>query len=126
MSTKKKDRNESPIEYLETVKKLLDHSLEYFPKLGDKRRTLIQVPMLGYVRKILELVVFVNREKEDVRKRVGYIYEVFSWLDIFELQLSVIQKHYEQCITSYGWLHFGELIYFERRLLEGLLKKLKV
>ena len=124
MSTKKKDRNESPIEYLETVKNLYEHSLEYFPKLGDKKRTLIQVPMLKYVRKILELVVFINRER-NVDKRINFIYEVLSYLDVFELQLSILQKCYKQCMTDYGWLHFGELIKRERALLEGLLRKVK-
>ena len=42
MSTKVKDRNESPIEYIECSKKLFATALKYLPQLGVKNKTLLQ------------------------------------------------------------------------------------
>lgn len=122
MSTRKDQRHESPIEYIETAKNLFSHSLYYLPKLGDKRRTLLQVPLLNYVREIVDNVVIVNRTKSNQEIRKQYIFKVLCLLDTFELQLSVVQMSYSQCITDYGWFTFGELIDKLRKLIQGLMK----
>lgn len=141
-----KDRKPSVVQYVETARKLVVHTVSYARKFPKSLMFLFTKDIVAAAREVYTNVVVANsivpKKGEAFKIRFNHLMEAKGKLDVLDGLLSIAvemyesqllpheevkisadgTKHITKCgISEYGWVHWGELIEEEKKLIQGVL-----
>lgn len=118
-------RRLSSIQYIDTARELVIHTIKYAKKFPKSAMFLIIKDIVDTAREIYKEVVKANscypRSKDDVSFRYGHLLEAKGAVDDLDGLLSIAKELFEADISEYGWLHWGDLINKEMNLIKGVI-----
>lgn len=129
MATKVRDRKPSPIQYLETMRKLIIHTDFYMSKLPKALTFTKRVPISQMLMQAGRDAISANGIKavcrEDYLKRRDLLQNALGAINALDFHLSILidTQNYFTLLGEYAWEEWGRLISEERRLLLGVLEK---
>ena len=129
MATKVRDRNPSPIQFIETMRQLIIHTDQYLAKLPKNARFTKTVPLSQMMWKAGSFVITANgikvKNEQDYLLRREMFQKALGAVNSLDFHLSILidTENYHSLISEFGWENWGKLISEERRLILGIIAK---
>lgn len=139
-------RRESGIQYIDTARELVVHTIGYARKFPKSMMFLLTKDIVDTAKSIYTNVVIANSCKptsaDAVKFRRAHFDEARGQIDALDGLLSIALEMYseklleksvkttdkdgnervkKQGISDYGWVHWGELLEKEKKLIKGIL-----
>lgn len=130
MSVKVKDRKLSGIQFVDTARELVVHTIFYAKKFPKSMMFLITKDIVDTARSIYKNVVIANsiypKSKLDIELRYKYLVQAKGLIDVLDGFISIAEDIYTKSpndtkISDYGWIHWGELLEQESKLIKGVI-----
>ena len=130
MSVIKAFRQESKIQFIDTARELVVHTLTYckkFPKSAMFLMTkdIAELAKNIYIQVVSANVIFPNSET-DIEERKKHFDQALGYIDSLDCFLGIAKDSYTsneegKKISDYGWIHWGELLENEKNLIKKVL-----
>ncbi len=119
-------RNESKVQFIDTARELVVHTLHYTKKLPKAAMFLITKDIADLSREIYRCVVTANRFYPNTERDRDERYKLFKralgCIDTMDCFLGIARDSYGSSgISDYGWVHWGELLFKEADLIRKVL-----
>lgn len=134
MSVRANQRRPSEIQYIDTARELVVHTLSYARKFPKSLTFLFTKDIVDCARKVYTEAMIANscfpNKKEAVIFRYNHLMEAKGQLDALDGLLSIalemfsnklIENEKGKNISDFGWVHWGELIDKEKNLIKKVL-----
>lgn len=120
------ERNESKIQFVDTARELVVHTLHYARKFPKAAMFLLTKDIVDYAKNVYLHTVCANdifpKTPADVESRKKHLDFTIGCLDTMDCFLGIMKDDYSDAkITDYGWVHWGELIFKEKNLIKKVL-----
>lgn len=119
-------RNESKVQFIDTARELVVHTMKYAKKFPKSAMFIITKDLVDLSREIYKCVVCANRafpnSQRAVDARYGYFTKALGCIDALDCFLGIAKDAYNTTdISDYGWSHWGELLVKEENLIKKIL-----
>lgn len=133
MSVPTYNRNESKVQFIDTARELVEHTLKYVHKLPKRATFYLSIRIFDYSAKVYESVVSANEyyptTSLDIEQRKILFKQAQGYLSSLDYFLGLAKDSYgglknekgNPIISEYGWVHWGELIKKEKSLIKSVL-----
>lgn len=129
MSVLVSKRHQSKVEFIDNSRELLIHTLHCVKKFPKSVTFYLSQDVVKFARDSYTKVVRGNHVYPDTvskyELKMSYIQGAYDDVVALSSLISIMFDIYKDCLTDYGWEHWGDLINKEKILLSGLLKTLK-
>lgn len=129
-------RNESKVEYIDTARELVIHTIKGVRKFPKSATFIISSDIMKSANDIFRYVIICQncfpKSKEDIDFRRNYLLQALGELDNLDCKISIAIDAYSrkteqdtECdikMSDYSWAYWGELIYKERNLIKKVLE----
>lgn len=130
MSVKVADRKLSSVQFVDTARELVVHTLTYAQKFPKKMMFLITKDIVDTARSIYKNVVIANsiypKSKLDYEMRYKYFIQAKGLIEALDGYLSIAKDVFKNPIedskvNTYAFIHWGELLDMETKLIKGII-----
>lgn len=130
MSVRVRDRLPSGVQYIDTARELVVHTIQYCKKFPKNLMFLITKDLVDTSKSIYKNVVIANsiypKSKLDIELRYKYLIAAKGYVEALDGLLSIAEELYNKApgeakISDYGWVHWGELIETEIKLIKSVI-----
>lgn len=127
MSVLVSKRELSKVQFIETSRELYIHTLSYTKKFPKTYTFSLTMKVLDLSETIMREVIIANRfypkTKLDVDERYVHFKNALGCLDALDNLLGITRDTIDKTLVStYGWVHWGELIDEETNLINSVIK----
>lgn len=129
MSTLKRKRHLSGVQFIDTTIDLINHTNKYFKKLPKSTMFTWQQDMIRLLHQVLlyenKANVVMVKSKEEYQKRKDNLTDALGCLNSFECLLQCLEydDNYFSILNEFAFKEWGRLIIEVRKLLLALIKK---
>ena len=125
MSVLKCDRQESPVQFIDTAMKLLEHTIKYTRKQFNNKDYDLVRRIRDLSIDILNNVVMANaifpKSQNDIDRRYEHFRTAKSCCFALMTLISTIKNVVHSTVTSYGWLMWGTYLKEEINLINKVI-----
>lgn len=126
MSVIVRKRKPSVIQYIETARKLVTHTIKYCRNFPKSAMFLITKDIVDNARQVYTNVLIANSifptTKQDIELRYEYLVTARGHINALDGLLGIAQDMWNLSISEYGWTHWGELMLEEITLINFVIK----
>lgn len=130
MTVRVRDRLPSGVQFIDTARELVVHTIQYAKKFPKSLMFFITKDLVDTSKSIYKNVVIANsiypKSKLDVELRYKYLVAAKGYVEALDGLLSIAEELYNKApgetkISDYGWVHWGELLETELKLIKSVI-----